>query len=205
MGDVVYIRLKNYIKATEKQKLMLKDIAYITGNSKFIPRLKHTFIYQLKSSDQKYIVMDIFTVITELHEQFPNIEFQPVGPNQTIVEIERRKRQPNLLAVTGIWILLFVGSGMAIMNFHYDVSMQEVQQKLHYMLTGEQQKFPLWIQIPYSIGLGLGMILFFNHVFKKRFNEEPSPLEVEMFNYEQDLNQYVIMKENKVGHKDDHP
>ena len=41
------------------------------------------------------------------------------------------------------------------------------------------------------------MILFFNHVFKKRFNEEPSPLEVEMFNYQQDLDQYVIMNENK--------
>ena len=56
---------------------------------------------------------------------------------------------------------------------------------------------PLFFQIPYSIGLGLGMIIFFNHVFKKRLNEEPSPLEVEMFNYQQDLDQYVIMHENK--------
>ena len=52
-------------------------------------------------------------------------------------------------------------------------------------------------QIPYSFGLGLGMIFFFNHVFKKRLNEEPSPLEVEMFNYQQDLDRYVIMHENK--------
>ncbi|MFP3360102.1 stage V sporulation protein AA, partial [Planococcus sp. SIMBA_143] len=36
----------------------------------------------------------------------------------------------------------------------------------------------------------------FNHLFKKRFNEEPSPLEVEMFNYQQDLDQYVIVHEN---------
>ena len=52
-------------------------------------------------------------------------------------------------------------------------------------------------KFPIRIGLGLGMILFFNHVFKKRLNEEPSPLEVEMFNYQQDLDQYVIMHENK--------
>ena len=41
------------------------------------------------------------------------------------------------------------------------------------------------------------MIIFFNHVFKKRLNEEPSPLEVEMFNYQQDLDRYVVMHENK--------
>src|SRR5690625_6783496 len=90
---------------------------------------------------------------------------------------------------------------MTIMNFHYDVSMQEVQQKLHYLFTGEQNEFPLWIQIPYSFGLGIGMLLFFNHWFKKRFNEEPSPLEVELFNYQQDLDNYVNHYENKLDRK----
>lgn len=41
------------------------------------------------------------------------------------------------------------------------------------------------------------MVLFFNHLFRKRINEEPSPLEVEMFNYQQDLDRYVMLKENK--------
>ena len=46
------------------------------------------------------------------------------------------------------------------MNFHEDVSMRQVHQKLFYMLTGLRDKQPLLIQVPYSIGLGLGMILF---------------------------------------------
>jgi stage V sporulation protein AA len=83
------------------------------------------------------------------------------------------------------------------MNFHEDVSMQTVHQKLFHLLTGIEDQKPLTIQIPYSIGLGLGMTLFFNHFFKKRINDEPSPLEVEMFNYQQSLDQYVIMNENK--------
>ena len=45
------------------------------------------------------------------------------------------------------------------------------------------------------------MILFFNHVFQKRINEEPSPLEVEMFNYQMDLDNYVIIHENKESMK----
>jgi len=82
------------------------------------------------------------------------------------------------------------------MNFHEDVSMQEVHQKIYYMLTGQNDYTPLFLQIPYSIGIGLGMIVFFNHIFKKRFNEEPSPLEVEIFNYQQDIDQYISMYEN---------
>ncbi len=65
------------------------------------------------------------------------------------------------------------------------------------MITGEFKEQPLLFQVPYSVGLGLGMVLFFNHVFQKRINEEPSPLEVEMFQYQQSLDQYVIVNENK--------
>jgi stage V sporulation protein AA len=72
---------------------------------------------------------------------------------------------------------------------------------LYTIITGVKEPKPFLFQIPYSIGLGLGMILFFNHVFQKRINEEPSPLEVEMFNYQQDLDNYVIIHENKESMK----
>lgn len=39
------------------------------------------------------------------------------------------------------------------------------------------------------------MVLFFNHIFKKKFNEEPNPLEVEMFMYQENVNTYVIAEE----------
>lgn len=90
------------------------------------------------------------------------------------------------------------------MNFHEDVSMRDVHIALYEMITGERNEYPYLLQIPYSIGLGLGMIIFFNHVFKKRLNEEPSPLEVEMFNYQLDLDEYVAMNENQETTKDLH-
>ena len=80
--------------------------------------------------------------------------------------------------------------------------MLEVQQRLHYVISGKHSESPLWIQIPYSIGLGAGMILFFNHWFKKKFNEEPSPLEVEMFKYEEELQRYLAQKENTLHSND---
>ena len=135
----------------------------------------------------------------------PTIEVDTFGPSQTIIEIILSKKKMSYLTFALVWFLLFVGGGMTIMNFHVDVSMGEVHQKIFTIITGKVEDKPLLIQIPYSFGLGMGMILFFNHFFKKRFNEEPSPLEVEMFNYQQDLDSYVIMNENKenVRHLDD--
>lgn len=89
------------------------------------------------------------------------------------------------------------------MNFHEDVSMQRMHRNLYQFFTGNKIDKPLILQIPYSIGLGLGMVLFFNHVFKKKFNEEPSPLEVEIFNYQMDLDQYIAINENKESVKND--
>jgi stage V sporulation protein AA len=94
-----------------------------------------------------------------------------------------------------VWLLLFVGSGLTILNFHADVSMLAVHQRIYQLLTGKQVTHPYFLQIPYSFGIGLGMVLFFNHVFKKKFSEEPSPLEVEMFLYQESTNRYVITQE----------
>ena len=52
---------------------------------------------------------------------------------------------------------------------------------------------------PIFIWLGIGTLLFFNHWFNKRFNEEPSPLEVEIYNYQQDLDNYLNFHENKLN------
>lgn len=199
MGDQIYIRLKHKVEVPKEKKLLLKDIAYISASKHWKKLLEQTFIYQVKKRDKNIVVLDIFVIIELLKNQHPNLDFQTIGPNQTIVYITSKSIKPNFLLVTFIWLLLFIGSGMAIMNFHYDVSMQAVQQKLHYMLTGHKEEYPLWLQIPYSIGLGLGMILFFNHIFKKRINEEPSPMEVEIHNYQQSLDHYVVMHENDMS------
>ena len=46
------------------------------------------------------------------------------------------------------------------------------------------------------------MLVFFNHLFRKRFNEEPNPLEVELYMYEENVNAYVIADEMR--RKTDH-
>lgn len=201
MENTIYIRMRNRIQANPEQSLFLKDIVQIIADETLIRRLEKIQIYQITKKDRNMIVIDVMKVISSIKEVCGNLEVQAIGPAQTIIEVIYKQSKVSVPLFVFIWFLLFFGSALAIMNFHEDVSMQIVQQRIYTIITGKEVKKPLLFQIPYSIGLGLGMILFFNHIFKKRINEEPSPLEVEMFNYQQNLDQYVIMYENKENMK----
>lgn len=201
MSQTVYLRMKRNVNLSEYKHLHLKDIAYLAAPEKLKSILEDRPIYRMSEKDQNIIVIDAFLIISELMKEYEGLDIQSVGPAQTVIRIELRKKRANVSIAILIWLLLFVGTAMTIMNFHYDVSMQEVQQKLHYILTGETNEFPLWIQIPYSLGLGIGTLLFFNHWFNKRFNEEPSPLEIEISNYQADLDYYLILHENKLDER----
>ena len=193
----VYIRLRHRIQIKDKKDIYLGDIAKLVGESRIIEDLQKLYLYRVKESDRNLIIFDFIQVADKAHRTFPGLELLGVGPDESIVEILPSPKKINPLLFGLIWLLLFVGSGISIMNFHEDVSMRAVQMKLYTIITGEVQAKPLIFQIPYSIGLGVGMVLFFNHFFKKKFNEEPSPLEVEMFNYQQELDRYSLMNENE--------
>lgn len=203
--ELVYVRMRNRVHVRQEQVLFVKDVARIIGPDEIVKTLEQTKLLKVSRADNNIIIIDLIHMIQCIRNVDPTIEVQTLGPAQTIIEVIYEKRRFSILSFLAVWFLLFIGAGITIMNFHVDVSMQEVHQKLFKIITGREDTKPLLIQIPYSFGLGLGMILFFNQFFKKRFNEEPSPLEVEIFNYQQDLDQYVIMHESKesIRHLDD--
>ncbi|GEL76104.1 stage V sporulation protein AA [Tenuibacillus multivorans] len=205
MAHVIYLRLKPRQVVKKGQQIHLKDIAYIsTNNEELKKKLSTLYLHTVSEKDHTYKVFDLFKIIERINSLYPEYEVESVGASQSILVIYQPKPKIYPVFVAFIWCLLFVGAAMAIMNFHFDVNMEEVQGTLHDMISAEsEERSVLWLQIPYSIGLGLGMILFFNHFFKKRINEEPSPLEVEMFNYDQDLQQYVSFNENELNKDDD--
>ncbi|GAB4073536.1 stage V sporulation protein SpoVAA [Barrientosiimonas marina] len=199
MSEVVYLRMKKNISITSLGQITLKEIAHISASEPLQQELESTPIYRVTKKDRNVVIVDSFLIIDHLNKTRSDLEFQLVGPTHTLIRVQKQFKKPSILVVAFVWLILFIGAAMTIMNFHYDVSMQEVQQKLHYLLTGEVNAYPLWMQIPYSLGIGAGMLLFFNHWFQKRFNEEPSPLEVEIFNYQQEMDQYLSHYENKLN------
>ncbi|MCA1030600.1 stage V sporulation protein AA [Bacillus timonensis] len=201
MENTIYLRLRHRIQVRPNQVVKIGDIAQVVATNEVREAVMDIVVHRINLSDKNIVVIDIMRVIKEIQSLGNDFEIQTIGPTQTLVEIVFKKRTFTPMYLVIIWFLLFIGAALAIMNFHEDVSMQQVHQRIYTIITGEEIKKPLLLQIPYSIGLGLGMVLFFNHLFRKRLNEEPSPLEVEMFNYQQDLDLYMIMNENKESMK----
>ncbi|QQK80909.1 stage V sporulation protein AA [Salicibibacter cibi] len=189
----IYIRLHPRIKVKPDQSVYLQDIAQYILPSNEPGELLETPIYTISENDERVATIDSLQVIRFIKKMFPEMDVESLGENHTILEIMSSSKSPTFMRVGFVWLLLFFGSGLAIMHFHEDVNMAAVHQKMYFMLTGQEDEHPLILQIPYSLGIGLGMILFFNRVFKKKFNEEPSPLEVEMFNYQQNIDEYTVM------------
>ena len=188
--------MRNRLKVSPTYEVKLGDVAQLAGDSSVVELLQNEIVYKITVHDKTHVVIDVMKVIEIIQQKASHVQINLLGSGQTLVEIIYEKEgAPNFFGL--VWLLLFIGAALAIIYFHEDVSMQQVHQRLYYMITGEFNAQPLLFQIPYSLGLGLGMVLFFNHVFQKRINEEPSPLEVEMFQYQQSLDQYVIVNENK--------
>lgn len=201
--ESVYLRFRNRHYVKTNGKIFLGQIAQIVAPDHIEKDLTELVIDQVTLKNQNMIVIDMLQVIKKIKMIFPEIEVRNIGNPEIIVEVltSSANKKASILAVLFVWFLLFFGSGLAIMNFHHDVSMEEVHQRLYYLITGMKSNKPLLLQIPYSLGIGIGMMLFFNHLFKKKFNEEPSPLEVEIFLYQQNLDKYIILNENEENWK----
>lgn len=194
--SVLYLRLKKRIYAKPNQKVTLGQAARLLAkDDELEKKLKSIVLYEHKKADGNRVVIDLLQIVKTIRETEPGLTVEAYGDPQVLVMVAEKPVKPRIPVLILAWLLLFFGSGLAIMNFHTDVSMKEVHIRIVELITGKRTDHPLWFQIPYSLGIGLGMVLFFNHIFRKRFNEEPNPLEVELYMYQENVNAYVIADE----------
>lgn len=196
-APAVYIQFKNRVKVPKGKGVTLRDVAYLITDMQWRESLYDILLLQPEQRDGNLILVDLLMVIPRIHELVPGADIQLVGEGRTIVEVKSTAevRKPSIALFILVWLLLFFGSALTIMNFHADVSMQEVHVRIVEMLTGRRDEHPYVFQIAYSLGIGFGMVIFFNHLFKKKWNEEPTPLEVEMFLYQKNIDHYVVHEE----------
>jgi stage V sporulation protein AA len=195
MQPTIYVRLMKTPRIKPGKPIYLSDMAQYLAAEEDASKLQTLIVYRPTARDGSLILIDLLRVIQRIKELLPHVTIETVGESHTLVEIESKPHPMNRIFFVFVWLLLFCGSGLAIMNFHADVSMPQVHQRIVYILTGQMIEHPFLLQIPYSLGIGLGMIIFFNHVFQKKINEEPSPLEVEMFTYQENVRQFIIAEQ----------
>lgn len=196
----VFIRLKETVVIPPDAGMPVNYLTDIVAERRLKHRIGKLEIRFARVTKGRAIVITALDVVKRIKNEFPDVRIHLVGNNDCLVTIKGNeiKHWQRWFGVALVSLILFFGSAMAVMNFHTDVSMPKVHQQIYRIVTGVELENPLVMQIPYSLGIGFGMMLFFNHLFRKEINNEPTPLEVEMFLYQQNVNQYIL------AHKDDH-
>lgn len=195
-SSTLYLRLRKRIGIKPGGIVTLGHAARLfCADSDIEHKFQSFVLHRHKQEEGNRVVIDLLQIVRAVQQAEPELTVETFGDPQVLVQVTDKPPKPRIPVLIIAWLLLFFGSGLAIMNFHTDVSMKEVHQRITELVTGQKSEHPLWFQIPYSLGIGLGMIIFFNHIFRKKLNEEPNPLEVELYMYEENMNAYVVADE----------
>ena len=78
------------------------------------------------------------------------------------------------------------------MTFNNEVNVTQLFAQIYELFTGQTSDGFTVLELTYSVGIGLGIIVFFNHFAGKKLTTDPTPLEVQMRTYEDNVNQTII-------------
>jgi stage V sporulation protein AA len=149
------------------------------------------------------IVFSILKVIEIIHHDYPDLKIVNCGESDFIVEYQKSTVKSVVwekLKLIMIAIIVFFGSAFTIITFHIDVGIQKTFNRFYEQVMGEDKPMVTELEISYSIGLAVGIIIFFNHFSKKKLTKDPTPIEVEMKKYNQDLINTKIAECGEKGH-----
>ena len=93
----------------------------------------------------------------------------------------------------------FFGTAFTIMAYHNDIGIVMLFREVYHIFMGYYPEGPNVLETSYSIGLGLGIVLFYNHIGKRKLTKDPTPIEVAMYQYEQDVDYALIDLADRLG------
>ena len=73
----------------------------------------------------------------------------------------------------------------------------DVFGRIYYLVMGTQSDGVTVLEFSYSLGLTFGILIFFNHFATWKLTVDPTPFEVEMRLYEENLNKALIQNHGR--------
>lgn len=210
-NQTLYLKIGQDTVVTDRH-VKLSDIAKMECTDKALLRqLKQKKIYSFSDIDtdkreNTLVVFSVLKIIELIHEEYPLLIVNNEGEKDFIVEYKGKPAKSVWISrgkTVLLCILIFFGAAFTIMAFNNDVGVSDIFAKLYYQVTGTKSDGFTEIEICYCIGLSVGILVFFNHVGRKKLTSDPTPIQIEMCKYESDLFDALIENSGKRGHSID--
>lgn len=192
----IYIKPVEKAQIVGKREVLLRDIAEVYLSGQGAGEAETLAVFRIPEARKKTYLLSVVDIIRVLHQKYPDATVSNVGEMDILIEYHPQAEKKSSLwlaaKVAFVALVLFAGASTTIMCFHSDTQLPLIFQNVYYLFFHENKEVPAWLSIPYSIGLGLGIIIFFNHFSKKSLTDDPTPIEIEMTTYEKETNASVI-------------
>lgn len=198
---IVYVKASGNCIVYDKN-ITLGDVLKIECvNVGMLRAIKQMELYRF--NHEHSVVFSILKVIEIIHDAYPNMEIVNCGESDFIVEYQKSTVKSAVLEKIKLILvatIVFFGSAFTIMTFHIDIGIEKTFSRFYEQLMGAAKPAVTELEISYSIGLAAGIIVFFNHFSKKKLTKDPTPIEVEMKKYNQDLINTKVAESDEKGH-----
>lgn len=187
--DVVYLKFEAKIQ-TDQEKVYVSDVTEIVcRDDQKKEQIRNIAIHSFGIPDRD--VVTALYIVNEIEKQVRDVVVVPLGAENVILERIKNKQPSRLFEVVKVIfvsMVCFFGTGFTIMAFHNDIGIRGVFEQISSLITGTEGLGVMILEISYAFGLTAGILLFFNHIGKRRITKDPTPIEVSMRNYEDDVN-----------------
>lgn len=201
-GETLYLKAERNVEVT-RDDVFLKDVAKVYCTDPHIQaKAKAIKIHRFGKKETKRQVFGILKLIELIEQACPGVSVENVGETDVLVErvdVDRHKGAGQLLKILFVAGISFFGTAFTIMAFHNDIGINKVFGKVYEMVMGQPSAGYSILEFAYSIGLAVGIIVFFNHIGGRRITKDPTPIEVEMRIYEKDVNDTLIETADREG------
>ena len=202
ISATIYINAEQNVEL-QSEDVYVKDIGSLTcSDAHVLAKVKAIKLNHFKRDEQKRQVISLLKVIEEIEKVYPNVSVQSIGEPETLVEyisVNKHKGFAQWIKLLFVAMVSFFGTAFTIMAFHNDIGINDVFSKVYEMVMGQPGDGYGILELAYSAGLAIGIIVFFNHIGGRRITKDPTPIEVEMRIYEEDVNKALIATADREG------
>lgn len=194
----IYIKSKKKATLSGVSEITLGDVAEIVADTGITDKISKLVLQKITADNKtkKNYLISVTDIIKAIKEKFPDATVSNVGETDTWVQFSAQKSRDTSwwkwAKIAFVCLVLTVGSSTAIMAFHTDSQIPRIFENYYRLLTGNEQENPRVVTIPYAIGLAVGIIAFYNHFMGRKLTDDPTPIEVEMEQYENHVTETMV-------------
>ena len=197
MNKTIYLKCTSHSKVN-RGKVVLKDIAEIYCAEASLKNKASTICVTHLPKEGERKVISVLYVMEQIEKEMPGAVVESIGEIDVIVEWEKPAKA-EVIKIVAVSLIAFFGTAFTIMAFHNDIGIRSVFEEIYHLTSGTAPEGLGVIELSYCLGLFLGITILFNHIGKKKFNDDPTPIAVAMHNYEKDVNQAIVENAERRG------